>query len=376
MKKASVVETVKGRQAGLEIRVRRFADGRYGFDWREDGQRVKVRLGDKAEAVTRAREYMDDGKAGTLSLLGVDRELFAEFLRWKASRVEPARVPALVRDLMEAKEAKGLTAATLREMRSTLKPFAAEFDEPIGNLSRKRVEEWLRSRNIGPRRWNNMRASILSLYRFARRSGLLPAEMSPVETIERRKITFHVGTYTPDELRKLLAAVPREWLPLIALGAFCGLRPEEIAPDPRNGGWKPGLVWENILWDKRKVDVPAAVSKVRRRRFAVLTDAAESFLAPYRGESGPVVPGQDRHKFNRDWAKDAGISWVDNGLRHSYASYRLALTKDAPALALEMGNSPGMIFNHYLDLKHEDEAERWFGLRAEESSKSSVTGVS
>jgi integrase len=128
-------------------------------------------------------------------------------------------------------------------------------------------------------------------------------------------------------------------------------------------GWKPGLCWENVLWEKRKVDVPAAVSKVRQRRFAPLTDAALSFLANRKGELGPVVPAQDRLKFNRIWAAAAELAWKDNGLRHSFASYRLALTKDAPALALEMGNSPSMIFRHYLDLKHEDEAEEWFGIR-------------
>ena len=60
------------------------------------------------------------------------------------------------------------------------------------------------------------------------------------------------------------------------------------------------------------------------------------------------------------WGKKAGIEWKSDGLRHSYASYRLAMTCDLQALSLEMGNSPRILHDHYLDLKHEDEAVEWF----------------
>lgn len=57
------------------------------------------------------------------------------------------------------------------------------------------------------------------------------------------------------------------------------------------------------------------------------------------------------------------MKWKKDGWRHSYASYRLALTQNAHALAEEMGNSVHMIRTHYLDLKHEDEAQKWFQVR-------------
>lgn len=34
-------------------------------------------------------------------------------------------------------------------------------------------------------------------------------------------------------------------------------------------------------------------------------------------------------------------------LRHSFGTYRLPILKSAEALALEMGNSPDVIFRHY-----------------------------
>jgi hypothetical protein len=34
------------------------------------------------------------------------------------------------------------------------------------------------------------------------------------------------------------------------------------------------------------------------------------------------------------------FKWKQNGLRHSYASYRLAVMEDVSKLSLELGNSP------------------------------------
>ena len=88
-----------------------------------------------------------------------------------------------------------------------------------------------------------------------------------------------------------------------------------------------------------------------------------AFLSLCREKSGPVVPEIVYRHVARAWMEAAGVTPRANAMRHSYASYRLALTEDVPALALEMGNSPTMIFRHYLELKHEDEATQWFSLR-------------
>ena len=58
--------------------------------------------------------------------------------------------------------------------------------------------------------------------------------------------------------------------------------------------------------------------------------------------------------------------WPNNGLRHSYASYRLAQCQDAAKVALEMGNTPTMIFRHYRELVMPQDAAAWWNtfLRA------------
>jgi hypothetical protein len=54
--------------------------------------------------------------------------------------------------------------------------------------------------------------------------------------------------------------------------------------------------------------------------------------------------------------------WPPNALRHSFGSYHLARFNDAAALALEMGNSPAVIFKHYRQLVKPKDAERYWKL--------------
>jgi integrase len=351
------------RNGALKIDILQYADGRFGFDWQPDEyDRKRVRLRSLADAEERARELLGATKAGTVDLLKIEPDEYAEFLRWRSERRNARPVPELVQRFLATKELRGLSEKHLRGLKSTLNLFAKSFPCSVGKLSRLGVEAWLEGRGVGPRRWNNVLADIVALIRFARRDGSIGTDLTPVELIERKKVEVTVSTYSPAELTAILRAVDSEWLPTIALGAFCGLRPEEIAPEQRNA--KDGIRWENILWNKAKVDVPASVSKTRRRRFAPLPDAAAAFLQPWRGARGPVAPERRFcHYLPRLKRADKSIVWKADALRHSFASYRLAILKDIQELSLEMGNSPAMIHSHYLDLKHEDEAERWFGLR-------------
>jgi len=46
----------------------------------------------------------------------------------------------------------------------------------------------------------------------------------------------------------------------------------------------------------------------------------------------------------------AVFTWKRNAMRHSYISYRVAETQKVAQVALEAGNSPQMIFQHYREL--------------------------
>jgi len=56
------------------------------------------------------------------------------------------------------------------------------------------------------------------------------------------------------------------------------------------------------------------------------------------------------------------VEWRRNALRHSFCSYRLAQIKNAAEVALEAGNSPKIIFQHYRELVAPQEAAKWFSI--------------
>ena len=56
------------------------------------------------------------------------------------------------------------------------------------------------------------------------------------------------------------------------------------------------------------------------------------------------------------------FAWKNNGLRHSFISYRLAGIQNTAQAALEAGNSPQMIFRHYRELVRPADAEKWFAV--------------
>ena len=93
------------------------------------------------------------------------------------------------------------------------------------------------------------------------------------------------------------------------------------------------------------------------------------WLEPLAKPSGPVAnPSSVARAIRRLGPGESkedevpAVVWRHNGLRHSYCSYRLASVKNIAQVALEAGNSPAMIREHYMELVTEAEANRWFAI--------------
>jgi integrase len=57
------------------------------------------------------------------------------------------------------------------------------------------------------------------------------------------------------------------------------------------------------------------------------------------------------------------MPWPKNCLRHSFASYHLAMHESADKTALQMGHrSTTMLFEHYRELVTRSDAERFWGI--------------
>jgi integrase len=169
--------------------------------------------------------------------------------------------------------------------------------------------------------------------------------------------------FAVDELRALLEGANRvapDVVPMLAIGAFAGLRDAEIKR----------LDWSEVDLGRGHIEVKAAKAKSARRRIVPMQPNLAAWLRPYSGMSGPVAPANARSKLDRV-RKDVLAHWPNNGLRHSFASYRLAAIHDAPRVAAELGHtSPQMLYSTYRELVLPEEAERYWRIApAEEAEK-------
>ena len=258
-------------------------------------------------------------------------------------------------ECIAAKEAAGISLAYRRSLRHYLSWLKRDFGpQPIADITTLQVDAWLRAANGNHTTKSNLRRVFVTLFKWARDCGYLPQDR---KTAPERAMTFSgpesaPAIFTPDELKKILAACPAKLLPHIVVGAFSGIRAAEIER----------LDWSEILWDRGYIEIKAAKAKTKARRLVPLLPNLRAWLEPIRKAEGSVCCLPNVH-FRLNYLGDkSGIGWRQNALRHSFASYRLAEIQDAAKVALEMGNTPEKLFRHYRELVTPDAAKAWFAI--------------
>ena len=159
---------------------------------------------------------------------------------------------------------------------------------------------------------------------------------------------------SPDEYRIVLENADPEMLPAAAMFGLCGLRTSEIEE----------LTWEKVFGIEGFIELNAHRTKTAQRRLVPCPAALNAWLEPYKGRTG-LVWKRTFIAFERAYTKlrkKTGIAGKDNCMRHSYASYRMAILNDAAKVASEMGNSPAIIYRDYRKLVTPDAAQQWFAV--------------
>jgi integrase len=259
----------------------------------------------------------------------------------------------VVSELLKARAGDGLSARYLADLRVRLARFNDVFGEKmIAAITPSEIDTWLRSLDLSSVTRNTFRRRLAVLFSFAARRGYLA--VNPIDNVDRAKeYSGEIEILTVTETTRLLECASFETLPYWAIGAFAGLRRAEIER----------LEWSEIDFDGGFIEVKAAKAKTASRRLVPIQHNLRTWLEPYRIHGGYVCPQNLQKKINddRDHAR-LRLNWPQNALRHSFGSYHLACFNDAARLALEMGNSPAMIFKHYRQLVKPKQAERYWKI--------------
>ena len=268
-------------------------------------------------------------------------------------------------ELLAAKAREGRSKDHLKDLRIRIGRFARAVTVPLPNITTTDIDDWLGTIKGSNRSRRNYRAALATLFQFAIQRRYLPKQWDELPAAPRKLSEQPpIEIYTPDELKRLLkAAAARKRsatniLPMFLLGAFAGIRTREIQ---RLDWSQVGTEW---------IDVTPKRTRSASRRLVPIHPNLAAWLQPLRKAAGPVCPYTHLHNAIGLVALRAGVKWKRNGLRHSFISYRVALVKNAAEVALECGNSPAMIFQHYRERVTPAQASEWFGICHQSVTKS------
>ncbi|NBV38448.1 MAG: hypothetical protein EBS00_02610 [Verrucomicrobia bacterium] len=243
--------------------------------------------------------------------------------------------------------------------------------------------KWLDSQPGGPTNYNNYRRHLSIFFGWAVKKGKIPR--NPCEQIEERRKKRseeqEAEIITPEEFKALLhvakGSLPgvmedERWSPNllagIALQGFCGIRAKEMTR----------LDWKSVDLKEGHVLVSRGQGKTRKGRVIPLPDASLIWLNSVKERTGPVVPCEYQKKLSglrsimrnpsqlmRKAPGFVSSEMPDNCLRHSFATYHLALHKNEALTSRLMGNSPGVLRDNYeaLVTRAPRLAPEWFNVR-------------
>jgi integrase len=269
-------------------------------------------------------------------------------------------VQAMVDEFLNLPRRKNQSKVHKDDLFSRYTRFCATFGSRlVHEVTDKEVAKWLYSMDLAPVSFNNWTDRISFLFGYGVENGYL--DKNPIDKRLRREnpIDEKVEVFSVDDITKLLCAAAEgqpELVPMIALGAFTGVRIAELHR----------LEYQDINFSTGFVEVAGFKAKSRSHRKIPIQPNLLEWLIPYSGQSG-LIWTSTKTVFQHRIAKlcrDTGVTRRKNGLRHSYATYHINLWEDENKLSIEMGHRSGnMIFAHYKGEATKQDAERYFQIR-------------
>lgn len=269
--------------------------------------------------------------------------------------VQDINVKEATKKFIEAKERAGLSQRHVETIRAHVQLFAKKFiNLSLTQVTATDIDSYVTAAKGSPRTKNNLIATIKTFFIWAQKHNYLRQDRQPVTAMisKLREPSSTPEIFTVDEITAILKAADPEMVPYFAIDAFAGLRSAEIER----------LDWSAFDFETGYIRLEWEITKTRQRRLVPILPNLREWLMPHKRESGPVCPPRHRRKIVR-CATRAKVLWKSNALRHSYRSYRIADLQDVAKVALEMGNSPQMLFKHYRELMTPEQATKWFGIK-------------
>jgi integrase len=359
---------IEGMRDEMGKRVRKF------FRSRDDANEWLMKRRPELRSQGRAAMALSDAErvdavraAAVLAPHGVSLTAAAEAFHDRAKRLSRTVPFSTLRDeLVAAKRADRKSSRYLSDLKNRLASAGQTFDDrPVAAIEPRELDDWLRGLGLSPTSRINFQKVLHTAFEFAVMRGY--ATENPVAKTAKVKAYHQApGILTPKEIGALLAEADPQVAAAIALSAFAGLRDAEAER----------VTWERIDLIGGHIKIDAGVAKTASRRLVPISANLRAWLTPLSRKEGKIRPlPRISYPLYRAARKAAAAKllaagepaknlqeWPSNALRHSFASYRLALVANAAQVAEECGHSVQIMKQHYRELVTPAEALAWFAV--------------
>lgn len=223
----------------------------------------------------------------------------------------------------------------------------------FSELSVAECEEWLHAAFTTNSQFNKGRTMLHGLFEFALRREW--CDKNPIKRIERKKvIEREIQPLKLSETKRLIKTAQNEspvYAVVAALLVYTGIRPREVRR----------LTWRDIDIEEKTITVRSQCSKTGGVRQVEIPPVLNRLLIVHSSElkDGKICPSD----WQRRWRKirdNSGFRgrWVQDVLRHTYASFHAKRYADLPRLQLNMGHRDlSLLRSRYINMHGISRAE-------------------
>jgi len=311
-----------------------------------------------------------DGKASLLTAV--------KFWKLHNATEDGVTVRELGRRWLVNLKAQGCRETTIREREYKVESIAAAMgDRQAASVTRDDLAAWITGRGVTGSTWDTYRRTVRALFQFATDEKIL--EFNPAAAIKPVRLDERLPTPLSVEAVTAIMRTAEKYAPImvptLAVQFFGGMRPGEAM----------GLDWTAIDFKQKLIRVSPEVSKVRRSRLIEMNQTLIDWLTPYRKMAGKIgietksqfsfymlrkpigEKPEDGHPDKRKpgIVKAAGVKWIQDGPRKTFASMHYATHGDAAKLASILGHTGGhdVLFRHYRGLVTKPDARKYWNIR-------------
>ena len=235
--------------------------------------------------------------------------------------------------------------------------FWRVFDERSpDSISDEEIRAVIKSKNLSGTSQKNYLRHLSIFFRWCIDHGYGSA--NPVEKIKIKQRRKDPKIYEPNEVISIFEKskeIYPDIIPYFALAFFAGVRPDEIMR----------MSWEDIKWKRNVISISTSTSKTNSSRNILIKPNLKSWLKKYES-TGKIFPHSEStlKRKRASIYKAAELSTIQDGARHSFATFYYALEGLEKTIDALGHSSSEMLLKHYKSqiVGREEEAKEFFDI--------------